>query len=334
MKNKIAIIGATGNVGRKIIEIFLERGSVEKEQLLLFASSASAGKTLKIGNHTFEVNDAEKCPFDDCSQVLLATNSEISKKYVPLAIQAGCTVIDSSSAFRLNPQVPLIVPPVNAHLISQECPLYAIANCLASPIATVLKPLHDNFQATRVTATTYQSTSGAGKEPMDELYDQSELVLEQHLNVSSKYFPRQIAFNVVPQIDKILEDGFTYEEFKIIHEIQKVVSSEIKVLATAVRVPVRIGHSISLTIEFEKNFTIEPLQEILRESKGVALSENDYSTPIEVVGQDLVFVGRIRKDPTVQNGVVLWLVSDNLRRGAALDAVEVAEAFCLDLKKV
>ncbi len=324
MNGKIAIIGATGNVGRKIVELFLQRESINPDDLLLFASAKSAGKTVQFGKYKYQISDTSACNFNECALVLFATDSDISRQYAPTALKAGCRVIDSSSAYRLDPNVPLIVSPVNAGLIQANIFLYAVANCLASPISVVLKPLHDKWTATRVIASTYQSTSGAGKEPMDELFDQTQRRLKGE-EVKSQHFPRQIAFNIIPQVDKILDDGFSYEEFKIMREIQKIISSEIKVMATAVRVPVGIGHSVSLSIEFKQKINLEEAYRTLASGPGIAISPHHYSTPAEVEGQDQVFVGRIRKDPSVENGLSLWIVSDNLRRGAALDAVEVAE---------
>lgn len=323
---KIALIGATGNVGRIITELLLKRKACRADEIHLFASSNSAGKIITIEGHSYTIKDTAACIFADYSLVLFATESPVSRKYMPEALNAGCHAIDISSAYRLQSDIPLVVLPVNGHLVNSEQKQYSTPNCLASPIAVVLKPLHERWHVRRVVASTYQSASGAGKDPMDELFTESS----RHLNgqrAETKYFPRPLPFNVIPQVDKILEDGFSYEEFKIIREVQKLVSSEIKIIATAVRVPVGIGHSISLSIEFEKPLELKEVKELLAVSPGIMLSENHYSTPIEVVGQDKVFVGRLRKDPTVENGIALWTAHDNLRRGAALDAVEIAEAL-------
>lgn len=329
-KKKIAIIGSTGNVGRKIVELIINRKDLDPALLNLFASSRSAGKQLQFGPLSFTVQDTDQCRFEDHSIVLFATESDVSRKYVPQALKAQCRVVDSSSAYRLKPDVPLVVVPVNGHLISSKTSLYAAPNCVASPIALVLKPLHEHWGVKRVVASTYQSTSGAGKDPMDELYR----LTQSHLNgekVPSQYFPRPIAFNVIPQVDRFLEDGYSYEEYKIINEVQKIVSPEIKLTVTSVRVPVGIGHSISLSIELHKKADIEEITELLKSSPGIGLSSNHYMTPIEAEGTDLVHVGRLRKDPSVENGIALWAVSDNLRRGAALDAVEIAEKLLLNL---
>ncbi len=227
----------------------------------------------------------------------------------------------------------MIVPPVNSNLITDQHNLFAHANCLASPVAVVLKPLHEYAITKRVIISTYQSTSGAGKGPMDELYLQTKSIYEKK-PYQNKYFQRGIAFNVIPQVSNILEDGFSYEEFKIIKEIQKIISDEIKIAATSVRVPVMIGHGISLSIEFMKPFSLEGIKTILSQSPGIKISEDHFTTPIEAEGKDDVFVGRIRKDPTVHHGVLMWLVSDNLRRGAALDAVEIAEKIMNNHSKI
>lgn len=324
MKNIIAVIGASGNVGRKILEIMLESESIHPSRLRLFASKRSAGKTLHMGTHDFVIEDIDNYNFNDCQVALFATDSDISKIYVPHALNAGAKVIDSSSAYRLDEQVPLIVPPVNASLIKPTKMLYATANCLACPISIVLKPLHNYAQIKRVLASTYQSTSGAGKKAMDELYDQTKSTYENRLHPPT-HFNRPIAFNVIPQVDNFLEDGSTYEELKIINEIKKIISPAIKIAVTAVRVPVMIGHSISLAVEFANEVNIEKIKNILEFSPGVKLCKNDYCTPLEVAGKNEVYVGRLRQDISTPNGILLWLTSDNLRRGAALDAVEILQ---------
>ncbi len=322
--HNVSIIGATGNVGRQLVELFVRRRSLDSKNLRLFASAKSAGMRLEVDGHTFSVQNIADYDFKDCYLVIFATESDVSKKYIPVALAAGAKVIDASSAYRLDPTVPLIVPPVNADLITDNHCLFAHANCLASPIAVVLKPLHEYATATRVLISTYQSVSGAGKRPMNELYEQTKHICEEK-PVKTQYFPRQIAFNVIPQVSEIMEDGFSYEEFKIIKELQKIISDKIKISATAVCVPVMIGHGISLAIEFAKSINMEEVKNILSHGPGIQLSSHQYTTPLEVIGSDDIFVGRIRKDPSVKNGLLLWLVSDNLRRGAALDAVEIAE---------
>ena len=322
--NKLAIIGATGNVGRKIIQLIIEREKIDPSRLRLFSSSRSAGQAFPIENKHYTVEDLAGYDFKDCQLAIFATDSTISKNYVPQALAAGAKVIDSSSAYRLDPKVPLVVPPVNAELITPQQSLIATANCVACPIAVVLKPLHEQAQVKRALVSTYQSTSGAGKGAMDELYQQTQSVYFS-ASYPNKHFSRRIAFNVIPQIDHFSEDGFSYEEIKIAQEVQKLISPKLKIAATSVRVPVMIGHSISLAAEFSKTIHLDEIKTLLAHSPGIQLSSQDYTTPLEAEGSDAVFVGRIRRDPTVDNGVLLWLVSDNLRRGAALDAVEIAE---------
>ena len=321
---KIAIVGATGNVGRQLVRLFMQRHSNYGADLQLFASAKSAGMQLQIEGGNFPVQNVDNYDFKDCRLAIFTTESDVSKKYIPVALASGTRVIDASSAYRLDPNVPLIVPPVNAHLITETNRLFAHANCLASPIAVVLKPLHEYAKAKRVLISTYQSVSGAGKGPMNELDEQLRDIYTNK-PLKTKYFPQQIALNIIPQVSDILEDGFSYEEFKIIRELQKIISAEIKISATAVRVPVMIGHGISLAVEFTNPIELKDIRDILSRSPGIQISQNDYTTPLEVVGKDDVYVGRIRRDNSVPHGVLLWLVSDNLRRGAALDAVEIAE---------
>ena len=328
----ISIMGATGNVGRIIIQLLLEKNIAPASQLKLFASSHSAGKQLTVNGHTFTVQNTADYDFKDAKICLFATESDISKEFVPAALAAGCFVVDSSSQYRQDSSVPLVVAPVNKELIDAVGPrLYAVANCLASPSSVVLAPLHQRFGVKRVNVVTYQSVSGAGKAAMDELFQETKSLIEQH-SYLRQHFKRQIAFNVIPQVGNILEDGYSQEEIKIIKEIKKIVSADINVTATAVRVPVMIGHSISLSLELNHPFTLDEVRDVLRKSKGITLCQNDYMTPVEVVNSDDVFVGRIRKDPTSVNGLHLWLCSDNLRRGAATDAVEIVEELMGQLK--
>lgn len=320
----IAIVGATGNVGRQLVELLINRNHIDPKCLRLFASEKSAGMQLNLATHAFTIRDVADYDFKDCYLAIFTTESDVSKKYVPIALSHGAKVIDASSAYRLDPKVPLIVPPVNADLITRDHQLYAHANCLASPISVVLKPLHKQATAKRVLISTYQSVSGAGKRPMNELSEQIKNSFERK-PIKIMQFTRQIAFNIIPQVGEILEDGFTYEEFKIIKEIQKIVSDEIKIAVTSVRVPVMVGHGISLAIEFAKPMSVDKVKSIFSSEKGIKISLNDYTTPVEIEGSDDIFVGRIRCDPTVKHGILLWLVADNLRRGAALDEAEIAE---------
>lgn len=329
MRKTIAIIGATGNVGRKILDVFFERKLNEFFSLRLFASPKSVGLKLVIEETTFTVESLDSYDFKDCCVALFAVDADIAQHYVQKAIDAGAKVIDSSSYYRLNSLVPLIVPPINIDLVNSSHSLYAIANCVACPVALVLKPLHDVAIVKRVCISTYQSTSGAGKKEMDELYLQTKAYIEGSF-YQGELFPRKIAFNVIPQVDKFLDDGFTYEEYKIIKEIQRILSTNIKITITTVRVPVLIGHSIAMFIELSKPFELKQIKELLAASPGIKLSEN-YHTPIEVEGKNDVYVGRIRLDSTVDNGLLLWATSDNLRRGAALDMVEIAEKILSSL---
>lgn len=324
MNKPIAIIGATGNVGRKLVELILQRQLIDSKRLKLFASAKSKGSQLTIQEYPFFIEDIADYDFQGCKLALFATGSDVSTCYVPIALSQGAKVIDASSAYRLNPEIPLIVPPVNLDLIAPNHNLIAHANCLASPIAVALYPLHQQFKAKRVIVSTYQSVSGAGKASMDELYQETKSVYEGR-SFENRHFQRPMAFNLIPQVSEILNDGLSYEEFKIIRELQKIISSDIQIAATSVRVPVMVGHGIALAIEFERSISVEDALAVLSTSKGIEISPNNYTTPREAEGKNSVFVGRIRKDSTVESGLLLWLVSDNLRRGAALDAVEIAE---------
>lgn len=320
----IALIGATGNVGRKIIEIAIQRGTLDTSSFRVFASSSSVGKPLTVAGKRFPVEDLDRFDLKMFQLALFATEADISKKYTPTLLEAGATVIDTSSAYRLDDDVPLIVPPVNLDQVNKDKKLFAHANCVASPAAVVLKVLHDYAVVKRVVLSTYQSTSGAGKSAMDELQEHTQAVLERK-KYQTRRFPRPIAFNVIPQVSHILSDGSSHEEFKITKEIQKIISTEIQLAVTSVRVPVVIGHCISMAVEFEKPIDLTEITKKLTENPSIHFDGEDYKTPLEVEGKDEVFVGRVRRDPTVPQGILLWLVSDNLRRGAALDAVEIAE---------
>jgi len=326
MYKRVGIVGATGNVGYKAIEMILETKLTTYQNITLFASLKSVGNTVNVGGNSFLVEAPSAEKFNNMDIVLFNTESDVSAELVPQALQGGAYVVDSSSHYRLHPNVPLIVPPVNAHLITHKHKLYSHANCLASPISLVVHPLHAHNPIKRITAVTYQSTSGAGKAALSECWNETAAAIsgEQY---SRTCFPRQIAFNVIPQVGDIMDDGMTYEEHKIIHEIKKVVDQNIKITTTAVRVPVLVGHSVALNIEFSKAFEITKIVEALEEAKAVKLSEHNYSTPAEVEGKNDVFIGRIRRDPSLKHGLNLWLCSDNLRRGAAADAVEILQAI-------
>lgn len=323
---KIALFGATGNVGRSIALSLLNRGIVKPEELALYASPSSHGKTIEFGGHSFTIQSADSCQFEE-KLCLFATDSDISRTYVPQALKKGSYVIDSSSAFRMQPDVPLIVAPVNGSQIQPHTiKMYSCPNCIASPISIVLAPLQKVYGIQRIAATTYQSTSGAGKAPMEELIEETESTLNK-TPFTRRHFKRQIAFNVIPQIDAIQEDGYTKEEAKIIQEVKKILNEEIDVTATSVRVPVLIGHSVALSLQLKKEFRIEEIVQLLKKSPHIALSDQHFATPAEIEGSDLVHVGRIRRDPTLHNGLHLWLCSDNLRRGASTDSIEAAEVL-------
>lgn len=321
---KIVVVGATGNVGRKIVELLLQRNIVAPENLICLASKKSAGETLHAGQHQFVIQRADDFNFDAENIYLFATESDISKRYIDKITAPDAIIIDSSSLFRLDSDVPLIVAPVNKHLVSlKKTRRYAIANCVASPVSIVLAPLHAAYSIKSAHIATYQSVSGAGKQAMDELYSTTKDSLEGE-NYPCKEFLRQIAFNVIPQIGSIRPDGFTQEEFKIMTEIQKILAADFPICASSTRVPVFIGHSCLITLDFDNPYELNDVREHLRKTPGIVLND-DYTTPVEATGKDDVFVGRIKRDPAATNGLVLWTCSDNLRRGAAVDAVEVVE---------
>ena len=326
----ITIIGATGNVGRKIIEV-LENKNFPTDNLYLVASSKSAGSKLKFKGKEIKVENLETFDFSKGNITFFSAGGKISEKYAPLAAKHS-TVIDNSSHFRMDPDVPLIVPQVNSNdLKNIKKNIIANPNCSTSQLVIVLKPLHDLFRIKRVVISTYQSTSGAGKAPMDELIEQTKLSLENK-KINSKNFTKQIAFNAIPHIDVFVDEGYTKEEVKMVDETKKILDNKIELTATCVRIPVMVSHSESLNIEFEKPFTLEKVREALDGAEGCKViderQDGGYITPIEAEGKNETFISRIRKDNTTKNAVNLWIVSDNLLRGAALNAVEIAEAFC------
>ena len=326
----ITIVGATGNVGRKIIEV-LENKNFPVDNLCLVASSKSAGSKLKFKGKEIIVEDLETFDFSKGKITFFSAGGKISEKYVPLAAKHS-TVIDNSSHFRMDPDVPLIVPQVNSNdLKNIKKNIIANPNCSTAQLVIVLKPLHDLFKIKRVVISTYQSTSGAGKAPMDELAEQTKLSLENK-KINSKNFTKQIAFNAIPHIDVFADEGYTKEEVKMIDETKKILDNKIELTATCVRIPVMVSHAESLNIEFEKQFTLEKIREALDNADGCKViderKDGGYITPIEAEGKNETFISRIRKDNSNKNTVNLWCVSDNLLRGAALNAVEIAEAFC------
>ena len=325
----IAIVGATGNVGRKIIEV-LEKKNFSIDKLFLVASSKSAGTKLKFNNKDFNVESLEGFDFSKVDITFFSAGGKISEKYVPIAAKHS-VVIDNSSFFRMDPDVPLIVPQVNSdELKNMKKNIISNPNCSTAQLVIILKPLHDLFKIKRVVISTYQSTSGAGKAPMDELLEQTKLLMDNK-KIISKNFTKQIAFNAIPHIDIFSDDGYTKEEIKMINETKKILDSKIELTATCVRIPVLVSHAESINIEFEKPFTLEKITEVLDNSEGCKVydqrKDGGYITPAEAEGKNETFISRIRKDNSKINTINLWCVSDNLLRGAALNAVEIAEAY-------
>ena len=331
MGYRIAVVGATGNVGREILQILAER-QFPLDEVAALASARSTGDVIDFGDsgETLKVKNLEHFDFAGYDMALFAAGSAVSKAHALRAAQAGCTVIDNSSLFRMDPDVPLIVPEVNAEAIAGYARKNIIANpnCSTAQMVVALKPLHDVARIKRVVVATYQSVSGAGKSGMDELFNQSRNIFVGD-TAEPQHFSKQIAFNVIPHIDDFLDDGSTKEEWKMVVETKKILDPKIKVTATCVRVPVFVGHSEAINVEFEDEISAQQAQDILRESPGIMLIDKrepgGYVTPVECVGDYATFVSRVREDPTVDNGLSLWVVSDNLRKGAALNAVQIAE---------
>ena len=325
----IAIVGATGNVGRKTLEV-LEKKEIFIDNLFLVASPKSVGKKIDFKKKQLEVLDLKNFDFSKVKIAFFTAGGKISEKFAEIAAK-DCIVIDNSSFFRMDPEVPLIVPQVNAKdLKNIKKNIIANPNCSTAQLAIVLKPLHDLFSIKRIVVSTYQSVSGAGKASMDELIEQTKLVLEGK-NIESKNFTKQIAFNVIPHIDEFSDDGYTREELKMTNEIKKILDNKIDLTATCVRIPVSISHCESVNIEFEKSFHLNEIRKALENFEGCKVIDErldgGYSTPIEAEGKNETFISRIREDKTLKNGLNLWIVSDNLLRGAALNAVEIAESL-------
>jgi aspartate-semialdehyde dehydrogenase len=331
MGYRMVVVGATGNVGREILNILAER-EFPIDEIAAVASPRSTGDVIDFGDSGTElkVRNIEHFDFAGWDMALFAAGSAVSREYAPRAAAAGCTVIDNSSLYRMDPDVPLIVPEVNPQAIDgyRRRNIIANPNCSTAQMVVALKPLHDAAGIRRVVVSTYQSVSGAGKKGMDELFEQSRNIFVGDSNEAT-VFTKQIAFNVIPHIDEFLDDGSTKEEWKMVVETKKILDPKIKVTATCVRVPVFVGHSESINIEFEREISAEEAQKILRESPGVMLvdkrEDGGYVTPVEAVGEYATYISRVREDPTVENGLNLWCVSDNLRKGAALNAVQIAE---------
>jgi len=331
MGYRIAVVGATGNVGREILNVLAER-QFPLDEVAAVASARSTGDVIDFGDsgQELKVQNLEHFDFSGWDIALFAAGSEVSKVYAPISAAAGCTVIDNSSLYRMDPDVPLIVPEVNADAIAGYAKKNIIANpnCSTAQLVVALKPLHDAATIKRVVIATYQSVSGTGKSGMDELFEQSRNIFVGD-PTEPKVYPKQIAFNVIPQAGDFLDDGSTTEEWKLVVETKKILDPKIKVSATCVRVPVFVGHSEAVNIEFENEISAAQAQRILREAPGVMLIDKreagGYVTPVECVGDYATFVSRVREDSTVDNGLSLWVVSDNLRKGAALNAVQIAE---------
>ncbi|KGJ09430.1 aspartate-semialdehyde dehydrogenase [Paracoccus sphaerophysae] len=330
MGYKVVVAGATGNVGREMLNILAER-QFPADEVVALASRRSLGTEVSYGDKTLKTKDIEGFDFTGYDIALFAIGSEPTRKYAPIAASQGCVVIDNSSLYRYDPLIPLIVPEVNPDAVEGYAKKNIIANpnCSTAQMVVALKPLHDRARIKRVVVSTYQSVSGAGKEGMDELWDQTKAVYNPTSDVPPKKFQKQIAFNVIPQIDVFMEDGQTKEEWKMVAETKKIMDPSIKVTATCVRVPVFVGHSEAINVEFEDFLDEDEARDILREAPGLMVVDKrepgGYVTPIECVGDYATFVSRIRQDPTVENGLNLWCVSDNLRKGAALNAVQIAE---------
>jgi len=331
MGYRVVVAGATGNVGREMLNILAER-EFPIDELAVLASSRSAGDVIDFGEtgKTLKVQNIEHFDPTGWDIALFAIGTDGSKLYAPKFAAAGCTVIDNASLYRMDPDVPLVVPEVNPDAIDgyKVKNIIANPNCSTAQMVVALKPLHDAAKIKRVVVSTYQSASGAGKAGMDELFEQSRAIFVGD-QIEPRKFTKQIAFNVIPHIDSFLEDGSTKEEWKMVAETKKILDPKIKVTATCVRVPVFVGHSESINIEFENELSAEEAQEILREAPGVMLvdkrEDGGYVTPIECVGDYATFISRVRDDSTVDYGINLWCVSDNLRKGAALNAVQIAE---------
>ena len=326
---KIAIAGATGNVGREMLTILEERG-FPADEVVALASRRSQGTEVSYGDRTLKVKDLATYDFSDTDICLMSAGGNVSKEFSPKIGKQGCVVIDNSSAWRYDAEVPLIVPEVNPDAIEGFCRKNIIANpnCSTAQLVVALKPLHDKARIRRVVVSTYQSVSGAGKEGMDELFTQTRAVFVAD-PVEAKKFTKRIAFNVIPHIDVFMEDGSTKEEWKVMAETKKMLDPKIKVTCTAVRVPVFIGHSEAVNIEFENPITADEARDTLRDAPGCLVidkhEDGGYVTPLDSAGEDATYISRIREDQTIENGLNMWVVSDNLRKGAALNTVQIAE---------
>ncbi len=338
MAYRVAVAGATGNVGREMLNILSER-QFPVSEIAALASRGSLGTEVGFGDQTVKTGDLDTFDFSGWDVALFAIGADATRKYAPRAARAGCIVIDNSSLYRQDPAVPLIVPEVNPGAI-HGCSgkgIIANPNCSTAQMVVALKPLHDRARIRRVVVSTYQSVSGAGKEGMDELWDQTKGLYVPGQEREPRKFQKRIAFNVIPHIDVFMEDGSTKEEWKMVAETKKILDPSIRLTATCVRVPVFVGHSEALNIEFEDFLDEDEARDILRNAPGLLVidkrEEGGYVTPVECVGEFATFISRIRQDSTIENGLNLWCVSDNLRKGAALNAVQVAELLGRDVLK-
>jgi aspartate-semialdehyde dehydrogenase len=326
---RVAVVGATGNVGREMLDVLHERG-FPADDVTAIASRRSQGTEASFGDRTLKVRALDTYDFSGTDICLMSAGGAVSKEWSPAIARHHCVVIDNSSAWRYDAAVPLIVPEVNADAVAGfgKRNIVANPNCSTIQLAVALKPLHDRARIRRVVVATYQSVSGAGKEAMDELFAQTRAVFVSD-PVEAKTFPRRIAFNVIPQIGPFMEDGATHEEWKMVAEVKKILDPKIRLVATCVRVPVFVGHSEAVAVEFDNPISAGEARDILREAPGCLVvdkhEDGGYVTPHEAAGEDATYISRIREDPTVENGLMLWVVSDNLRKGAALNAVQIAE---------
>jgi aspartate-semialdehyde dehydrogenase len=331
MSYNVAVVGATGNVGREMLNILDER-EFPVNEVFAIASRRSTGVEVSFGDKTLKCQDLETFDFSKCDFALMSAGGDVSKAWSPRIGATGCIVIDNSSAWRYDIDVPLVVPEVNADAVAgyRKKNIIANPNCSTAQLVVALKPLHDFATIKRVSVATYQSVSGAGKEAMDELWNQTKGIFVTD-TPTPEHFTKQIAFNVIPHIDRFMEDGSTREEWKMVAETKKILDPRIKLTATCVRVPVFVGHSEAVNIEFENPISVKEARDILREAPGLLVvdkrEDGGYITPIECVGEFATYVSRIREDPTVENGLNMWVVSDNLRKGAALNSVQIAETL-------
>ncbi|MDA0900669.1 MAG: aspartate-semialdehyde dehydrogenase [Proteobacteria bacterium] len=332
MGYKVVVVGATGNVGREMLNILDER-QFPVDEIAVLASRKSLGTECSFGDKTLKTKDLDTFDFKGWDIAFFAVGSEATKTYAPFAASQGCIVIDNSSLYRYDPDVPLVVPEVNPEAVERYAKKNIIANpnCSTAQMVVALKPLHDRARIKRVVVSTYQSVSGTGKDAMDELWNQTKGMFVPGQEVAPSVYPKQIAFNVIPHIDVFMEDGSTKEEWKMVAETKKILDPSVKVTATCVRVPVFVGHSEAINIEFEDFLDEEEARDILREAPGVMVVDKHeaggYVTPVECVGDYATFISRIRQDSTIENGLNIWCVSDNLRKGAALNAVQIAETL-------